>query len=138
MNVPSVRFRTTVSGLDPGALAGGFFEGWATPPTLEEHLRILDRASHLVLAFEGDEVIGFATALSDGVLTAYIPLLEVLPHHRGRGIGTELIRRLLAEIGPLYMVDVMCDDDVFPFYEALGFVQAGGGVIRNRAWRSEG
>ncbi len=29
------------------------------------------------------------------------------------------------------MVDVMCDDDVFGFYERLGFVKAAGGVIRN-------
>ena len=43
---------------------------------------------------------------------------------------------LLEEIGEIYMVDVICDDDVLPFYEALGFQRAGGAVRRNYRWRS--
>ena len=127
-----MRFTASLDGIDAEALRGGFFEGWPAPPSAEEHLRLLQGAAHVVLAVDGAQVVGFVNALSDGLLSAYIPLLEVLPTHRGRGIGTELVRRLLAEIGPLYMVDVMCDDDVFGFYERLGFTPAAGGVIRNR------
>ena len=43
---------------------------------------------------------------------------------------------LLDEVGELYMVDVMCNDDVLPFYEALGFQRAGGAVRRNYRSRS--
>ena len=46
-----------------------------------------------------------------------------------------LIRMLLEAVGDLYMVDVLCDDDVLPFYEALGFHRAGGAVRRNYSWR---
>lgn len=42
---------------------------------------------------------------------------------------------VLREIGDLYMVDVMCDTDVLPFYEALGFQAAHGASRRNRMWR---
>ena len=86
-------------------------------------------------ALAGGQLIGFVTALSDGVLSAYIPLLEVLAEFRSTGIGSELVERLVAEIGPLYMVDVMCDPDVFPFYERLGFRPSTGGVVRNYRWR---
>ncbi|GAC1533515.1 MAG: hypothetical protein NVS3B1_27850 [Marmoricola sp.] len=41
------------------------------------------------------------------------------------------MRRLLASLQDLYMVDVMCDADVFRFYERLGFVGAIGGSMRN-------
>ena len=72
----------------------GFFAGWPNPPSPETHLRILQQSSHVVLAFEpSGKVVGFITAISDGVLSAYVPLLEVLPPHRGRGIGTALVRR---------------------------------------------
>jgi len=117
-------------------LLRGFFEGWAAPPNPEQHLQILRNSSHVVVARDDDgTVVGFVTALSDGVLAAYIPLLEVLPAHRGRGVGTELVRRLLARFEGLYMADVMCDDDVRPFYERLGFVGARGAALRNYDWR---
>jgi ribosomal protein S18 acetylase RimI-like enzyme len=115
-------------------LEGGFFEGWAAPPTVSQHRDLLAASTHCVLAIDDRQVVGFANALSDGILSAYIPLLEVLPRYRGAGIGTELARRLLHEIGPMYMVDVMCDADMLPFYERLGFRASTGGVIRNYTW----
>ena len=63
------------------------------------------------LALDGDAVVGFVTAASDGVLSAFIPLLEVLPAYRDRGIGAELVRRLLGQLDDLYMVDLCCDAD---------------------------
>ena len=34
---------------------------------------------------DAGRVVGFVTAISDGVLSAYIPLLEVLPEYQGAG-----------------------------------------------------
>jgi ribosomal protein S18 acetylase RimI-like enzyme len=129
-------YTSSVDEIETSSLAGGFFEGWATPLTPAEHLQLLRSASHVVLALDGSVVVGFVNALSDGVLSAYIPLLEVLPERRGQGIGSELVRRLLVLIGPLYMVDVMCDTEVIPFYERLGFSRGEGVVRRNYTWRS--
>lgn len=132
----AVTFLKSVDSLSSSALCGGFFEGWPAPPTAHEHLDLLRNSSHVSIAVDDGRVVAFANALSDGVLAAYIPLLEVLPEYRGRGIGTEIVRRLLDLVGHLYMVDVMCDADVAPFYERLGFRSAGGAVIRNYTWRS--
>ncbi len=129
-------FLDSADGLSPSALATGFFEGWTAPPTADEHLLLLSNSSHVSIAVDDGRVVGFANALSDGVLAAYIPLLEVLPEYRGRGVGTELVRRLLELIGRMYMVDVMCDAEITPFYERLGFQSAGGAVIRNYNWRA--
>lgn len=128
-------YRDTPEGLEPTQLSG-FFEGWPDPPTPETHLRILERSDVVVLAMTdapAPRVIGFATAITDGILAAYIPLLEVLPGHRGRGIGRELIRRLLARLDHLYMVDVTCDPEVLPFYAALGLTPAVGASRRRVA-----
>src|SRR5262249_47495895 len=85
------------------------------------------------LAFDGSKLVGFATAVSDGVLAAYIPFLEVLPSHQGRGIGTELVRRILDRLDDLYMVDVVCDASLEPFYERLGFLKLDRGMgLRRR------
>ena len=73
------------------------------------------------LAYDERSLVGFATAITDGVLAAFIPFLEVLPSHHRQGIGTRLIERLLAQLDDLYMVDVVCDAPLEPFYARLGF-----------------
>lgn len=99
----------------------GFFVGWPVVPSPDRHLELL-RASHAVeIALDGDAVVGFVTAISDGVMSAFIPLLEVLPKYQHQCIGTELVRRLLGRLGNLYMVDLCCDADLEPFYSSFGF-----------------
>ena len=75
-------------------------------------------------------------AISDNVLPATIPLLEVLPAYRGRGIGSELVHRMLMRLGDLYAVDLMCDPEVQPFYARLGMRPASGVMVRNYALQS--
>lgn len=46
-------------------------------------------ASHsLVIAWDGDKLVGLGNAISDGHLVVYYPHLLVLPEYQGRGIGT--------------------------------------------------
>jgi GNAT superfamily N-acetyltransferase len=119
-------YSDSLEGVTPADLAG-FFEGWPRPPTPETHLSILQGSSHVWLAREpSGRVVGFVTALSDGVLASFLPLLEVLPEHRGRGVGSELVRRMLDTLGGLYAIDVICDADVVPFYERFGLVPVQG------------
>jgi ribosomal protein S18 acetylase RimI-like enzyme len=131
---PGVRYQIDCQGIEPVHLQG-FFEGWPDPPAGATHLRILRGSSVVVLAVDAttDRVVGFVTALSDGVTSAYLPLLEVLPAYRGRGIGSELVRRALLAPGDLYLVDVACDPDVLPFYERLGFRPTSGAGLRRHA-----
>jgi ribosomal protein S18 acetylase RimI-like enzyme len=111
----------------------GFFVGWPDPPSPEAHLRILRGSFAVVLALDDATgmVVGFVTAISDGVSSAYIPHLEVLPDYQGRGIGTALLARLLARLRQLYMIDLTCDPEVQPFYARLGLRPSTGMLIRN-------
>jgi len=111
----------------------GFFVGWPNPPSPETHLTLLGHSDEIVLAIddESGRVVGFITAHTDRILTAYIPLLEVLPPYQGQGIGSELVRRMLAKLNHLYAIDLMCDLEVQPFYERLGMRPAAGMMIRN-------
>ena len=114
-------------------LLTGFFVGWPNPPTTETHLKLLQRSDHVALAIDDKSgmVVGFVTAISDGVLSAYLPLLEVLPEYQGRGIGSKLMRRMLEALDGLYMIDLMCDQPMMGYYEQLGFGRAHGMSIRN-------
>ena len=127
-----VQYVYTSEGITPHQIQG-FFEGWPDPPSPETHLRLLTNSDQVVLAVDSNsgDVIGFITAISDNVLSAYIPLLEVRPEYRGRGIGRELVRRMLDRLSPLYMIDLSCDPDLQPFYASLGMHPATGMRVRN-------
>ncbi|MFE7062004.1 GNAT family N-acetyltransferase [Sutcliffiella sp. NPDC057660] len=116
----------------------GFFVGWPKPPNTETHLKLLKNSSKVVLALDddADQVIGFITAISDGVLSAYIPFLEVLPEYKNQGIGQELVKRMLKELDHIYMIDLCCDDDVVPFYDKFGMIKSNGMLVRNYQWQS--
>lgn len=115
------------------AQLAGFFVDWPDRPTPETHLRLLKNSTEVVLAIDDDsgQIVGYITVISDGVLSAYISLLEVLPLHQGQGIGSELVRRMLDKLDHLYMIDLLCDAAVQPFYERLGMRPAPGMMIRN-------
>jgi ribosomal protein S18 acetylase RimI-like enzyme len=119
-------------GIRPDQLSG-FFDGWPDPPSPETHLELMMESDYAVLAVdpEADRVVGFITAVSDGVLSAYIPLLEVIRPYRGHGIGKELVRRMLEKLDGLYMVDLICDPELVSFYEPLGMTRATGMIVRN-------
>lgn len=114
----AIGYTTDLAGVGAEDLEG-FFEGWPSPPTTDQHLAILHGSFRAVIARDEDPgtVVGFVNAISDGVLSAFVPLLEVRPSYRGRGIGTGLFRRLLGELDGLYSIDVVCDEELRPFYE---------------------
>ncbi|MGA7673372.1 MAG: GNAT family N-acetyltransferase [Nitrolancea sp.] len=116
----------------------GFFAGWPDPPTPETHLRVLRGSDHVVLAIDDERghVVGFVTAISDGVLSAYIPLLEVQPEWQGRDIGSELMRRMLERLKHLYMIDLVCDPELQPFYRRFEMQPGASMMLRHLANQS--
>jgi len=135
----AVRYTTSLEGISADDLRGGFWVGWPNPPSAETHLAMLRGSEALVLAVDDDadagppRVVGFVNAIGDGVLAAYVPCLEVLRAWQGQGIGSELVRRILAELEPRYMIDLVCDEDVVPFYERLGLTPYRAMIRRDRA-----
>ncbi len=133
-----IHYTDSSDSIDASQLTGGFFVGWPNPPSPDTHLRSLRGSSHVWLAVDAEtsQVVGFVNAVSDGVLAAYIPLLEVLPGYQQRGIGAELMRRMLETLSDIYMVDLLCDAELQPYYERLGMRRATGMLVRNYAAQS--
>jgi len=102
---------------DPHVLpvsAADFFDGWPTAPGQEQFVAALRGSYAVEMAVADGRVVGFVNAISDGVATAFIPWLEVTRPYRGRGIGSELVRRMLARPSTMYSVDLACDPDLVP------------------------
>lgn len=131
MSIPDVAFTEKIDGVRADQLAG-FFLDWSQRPSAELHLSVLRRSDRVVIARDTQtgSVVGFVTALTDGLMAAYITLLEVRPGYQRRGIGTQLVQRMLESLAPLYMIDALCDEHVLPFYRRFGVTRAVG-----VAWR---
>lgn len=75
-----IRYQASLRGVTADSLTG-FFVGWPNPPTPATRLKLLRNSDMVVLAVGAGsgKVVGFITAITDEVLSAYIPFLEVLP-----------------------------------------------------------
>ena len=127
-----IEYIETTEGITTSMLQG-FFAGWRNPHTSETHLEILKKSAYIVLALDRatNKIVGFITAITDFVQSAFIPLLEVLPEYRNRDIGSSLAKRMLEKLNHIYAIDLMCDHELQGFYQKLGMTPAVGMVIRN-------
>ena len=130
-----MEYTSKVENITAAMLSGGFFVGWPNPPSPTTHLAILQNSYRSWIAIDTTKtpavVVGFVNAVSDGVLSAYIPLLEVLPTYQGQGIGQELVRRMLADLSMLYMVDVAHDVELVDYYAKFGASPSQASIFRN-------
>jgi len=128
----NIEYKKDLSGITEGMLKG-FFGGWLNPPNSETHLKILKNSYYFIIAVDRDvdKVVGFISAISDGIIAAYIPLLEVIEPYRGKGIGSELVKRTLEEFADLYMVDICHDVDLAPYYTRFGAHKGSASLFRN-------
>jgi len=99
--------------------------GWSSadkPDALHKGLL----ASHsLVTAWDADALVGLGNAISDGHLVVYFPHMVVRPDYQGRGIGTELMNRMMARYRGFHQQALIADGRAIDFYKKLGFVRAG-------------
>ena len=83
-------------------------------------------ASHsLVTAWDADALVGLGNAISDGHLVVYFPHMVVRPDYQGRGIGTELMTRMMERYRGFHQQALIADGRAIDFYKKLGFVRAG-------------
>ena len=110
-----------------------FFEGWPEQPNEKVLRKSIENASYIVLAIDADKkkLVGYITALSDDVLSAYIPFLEVEQSYRKNGIGHALVEKMVEQLEHLYMIDLVCDKELASFYGEAGFESWHAMIFRN-------
>ena len=59
--------------------------------------------------------------------------MEVLPEYRDRGIGSELVRRMLAKLEAIPNLDLTCDPELQGYYQRFGMQAVVGMIIKSIA-----
>ena len=68
---------------------------WGRGRTREYVERAISGSSRVVGLYRPGAQVGFARAISDGVIVGYLADVYVLSAYRGRGLGLELVREIL-------------------------------------------
>lgn len=134
-----ITFKDSTENIREENLAG-FFVAWPNPPTQAKHMELLEKSTYRWMAIddETNQVVGFITAIGDQVLSSYIPLLEVLPEYKGKGIGSQLVENMLDTLKEYYMIDLLCDKGVVPFYSKFQSVTGEGVDFKVRMIEAQG
>jgi ribosomal protein S18 acetylase RimI-like enzyme len=94
---------------------------WARGRPLEVVERLVREASRVVGLYRNGAQVGFARVVSDGTAFAYLADVYVLPEHRGRGLGLELVREAVDDgqlSGTRWLLHTA---DAHDLYRKLGF-----------------
>jgi predicted GNAT family acetyltransferase len=106
------------------AVAADDFDNGRTP----HQMRLSAENSAInVFAYAGDEIVGNARALSDGVCNAYVVDVWTKTLYRNQGIARRMME-MIAERVPGQHVYLAADDDVYDFYTKLGYTKDGHGM----------
>jgi GNAT superfamily N-acetyltransferase len=95
-------------------------EGWWPERSAEQVVAVL-AAGPAVGAWQGDELVGFARAVTDHVLRAYVEDVIVSPRLRRSGVGRALLTCLLEQVRPTALVTLFCSPGLVAYYESFGF-----------------
>ena len=91
------------------------FDNGRTPEQLKTSFK---NSAVTCIAYAGDEVVGKARALSDGVCNAYIVDVWTYTPYRHQGIATKIMQTLFDQL-PGQHVYLFTDKETIPFYSQL-------------------
>ncbi|MGE5656460.1 MAG: GNAT family N-acetyltransferase [Actinomycetota bacterium] len=95
---------------------------WARERKLEDLEIAIDNSEPLVSVWDGDRMIGFARATSDGIYRANIWDVVIHPDYQGAGLGRKLVQTVLSHprmcrVERVYLMTTYQQS----FYERIGF-----------------
>jgi GNAT superfamily N-acetyltransferase len=84
---------------------------------------VFGNSMFVCFVYAGDVLAGAGRALADGLDCAYIADVAVRPDHQGRGLGQEIIRRLVAQAAGHKKIILYANPGTEGFYRRLGFLR---------------
>lgn len=103
---------------------------WAKGRSREMMEELVRSATRVVgLYAPGGEMVGFGRAVSDGHTIAHLADVYVLDEHRRRGLGAQLVRRMVEESSLRHLRWTLRTTNAHDHYRRFGFEDLGDGVM---------
>lgn len=96
---------------------------WARTRSRDQLERQIDSAWRVVAAYDREDgrLIGFARAFSDGVASAYLADVFVVPDARGHGVSKAIMHTMIEQGPGKYFRWMLHTADAHGLYESFGF-----------------
>jgi ribosomal protein S18 acetylase RimI-like enzyme len=124
MNHPQIHFSDRSAEIDLYQLQGLFNLGafWAKGRSIEDLGIAVANSEPVISIWNGEKLIGFARATSDGIYRATIWDVVIHPDYRGKGLGSKLVETVLSHpkvrwVERVYLMTTHQQE----FYEKIGF-----------------
>lgn len=113
-------FKMDNEGVDFAALGQALIEDdFDNGRSPEQYQKSAENSAVVCYVYDGDQIIGNARALSDGVCNAYIVDVWTHSNYRRQGIATQMMKLILDQLQGQHVY--LFTDDRVDFYESLGF-----------------
>ncbi|MBQ8904984.1 MAG: GNAT family N-acetyltransferase [Ruminococcus sp.] len=94
--------------------------GWESANYPQSLSKAVSCSETVLTAWEDNRLCGLMTAVSDGAMNVFFPYLAVHPDSQGKGVGKEMVARMLQKYGDVYRKILVCNEDKTAFYEKCG------------------
>ncbi|WBW96591.1 GNAT family N-acetyltransferase [Oceanirhabdus sp. W0125-5] len=98
--------------------------GWISyTEDIPKLIRAIENSLDVITAWEDNELIGLIRTVGDGETILYIQDILVKKNHKRKGIGTELLNRILDNKKDIRQKVLLTEniEETTKFYEAYGF-----------------
>ena len=93
---------------------------------------LLLNSTYVVSAWDGARLVGMARVVSDRVYVSTLQQVGVHPDYQRQGLGSELVRRCVAQFARTQFLLTIDDESNVTFYSRFGFTKTTDAMIRLR------
>lgn len=114
-----LRITSDCSGVDWSVIAGTLKEVGMSYYEPDLHHKAFENSHTAVFVYDGERLVGFGRAISDGAYQAAVYDMAVIPEYQGQGIGSTIMRHILDRVGQCNVI-LYAALGKEPFYKKLG------------------
>lgn len=96
--------------------------GWGHRTGTAEHFaQLIQNAQRTAIALNGQQIVGFARGITDGISNGYLSMVVVDGQHRRTGIGRALVEHVMGDNRDITWVLRAGREGAEAFFASLGF-----------------
>ena len=96
--------------------------GWGHRTGSPEHFaQLIENSQRTAVAVQGEQIIGFARGITDGLSNGYLSMVVVDDQHRREGIGRALVEHIMGDNPEITWVLRAGREGAEAFFASLGF-----------------
>lgn len=97
-------------------------QGWGHRTGSAEHFaQLIENSQRTAVAVQGEQIIGFARAITDGLSNGYLSMVVVDEQHRREGLGRALVEHIMGDNPDITWVLRAGREGAEAFFASLGF-----------------